>query len=888
MLARMARLLRHRLRSRFRRQAVEDELERELSLHFEQLVREQQASGMTEAEARRAARLAFGSPDAAAEACRDARRVGLFEDFAKDVGYALRLLRRSPGFFAAAVLSLALGIGANTAVFSLVDTVLRLLQPVARPQELVFLHSAGTEGTSGAPPYPCFERWRSETTAFAGMAAFATDEGRLEVDGRLEQVFGQVVSGNYFEVLGLKPVAGRLLTPDDEKLDPPVAVISHRYWQQRFSGAPSAIGLSVVAGDRVRTIVGVTPPGFWGLVPGRQVELTLPFAIESRMRANADTRWFDVVARLREGRSVAEATSQADAVYQSFMKDRPGSAEMRKKHFDHIELHPAARGLDGLRRRFSRPLLVLTLVSAIVLLIACANLANLLLARGAARAREFAIRLATGAGFSRLLRQLLTETRVLFAIGASAGLWLSVLASRGLAGFFAIGRNPILLDVRLDLRLAAFAALLSLLTGLLTGLWPALRALRSEPRAAMQEGEGRLAGSRQSRAVGRALVVAQVALSLVLLVTAAMFVRTLAKLRATELGFGGGRVLTMSLDPILRGDGAAARREQFWMRVLERVRALPGVRRASLSVLTPLSGRDRSISVGVSGFEPRSDADRMLRLNLVSEDYFRTLGIEVLAGRAFDARDSAASPKVAIVNEAAARFYFAGRDPIGETLILGKSSEHQVVGVVRDHKHRRVQEPAPRFAFVPLWQRVDPVSRITLALASDQPQAALLRAVAEEVRAVHPQTLVSDVIGVQEQIDATLVSEMLLSRLAGAFAALALVLAAIGLYGVLSYSVARRRAEFGVRLALGAPPARVAAEVVRGVLLQVALGLAIGVPVALALARAASGLLFGVSPADPASYLLGAGVLAVVGCLAAWLPARRACSIDPSEALRRG
>jgi predicted permease len=882
-------VLRHRLRSLFRREAVEGELERELRLHLEQLTREHMESGLSEPEARRAARLEFGSADLAGEQCRDARRVGLLEDFVKDLGYAWRLLRRSPGFALTAVLSLALGVGANTAIFSLVDAVLLRLLPVERPQELVFLHSAGTEGTSGAPPYPCFERWRSETTAFAGMAIFATDEGRLEVDGRLEQVFGQVVSGSYFDVLGLRPAAGRLLRPDDERLDPPVAVISHRYWQRRFSGEPAAIGRTVVSSGRVYTIVGVTPPGFWGLVPGRQVELTLPFALESRMRANADTRWFDAVARLRAGARVAEATAQADAVYQSFMKDRPGSDEVRKKYFDRIELHPAGQGLEGLRRRFSRPLLALMLVSGIVLLIACANLANVLLARGAARARELAIRLATGAGFSRLLRQLLTETLVLFAIGAAAGLWPALFASRALAEFFAIGRNPILLDVRFDFRLAAYAMLLALVAGLLTGLWPALRALKSEPRAAMQAGEGRLLGSRQPGKLGRALVVAQVALSLVLLVAAAMFVRTIANLRAAELGFSGERVLTMSLDPILRGDAADVRREQFWMRVLERVRALPGVRAASLSVLTPLSGRDRNIFVGVPGFEPTSHADRTVRLNLVSEDYFRTLGIEVVAGRAFDARDSGTSPKVAMLNEAAARSWFAGRDPLGATLSFGKSGDHhQVVGVVRDHKHKSVQEAPPRFAYVPLWQRVDPVTRTTLALLSDEPQAALARAVVDEVRAVHPETLVSDVIGVEEQIAATLVGERLLSTLASAFAALALLLAAVVVYGVLSYSVARRRAELGLRMALGAAPARVASDVLRDVLLQVAAGMAIGLPAAAMTARAAEGLLFGVAPADPGSYLLSAAVLALAAGAAAWLPARRACSIDPSEALRAG
>jgi predicted permease len=886
-------VLKQRLRSLVRRSAVEDEMRREIELHVEQLVREHVKDGMSEADARRLARREFGWLDVAAEGCRDARRVGLLEDFVKDVGYTLRQLRRSPAFFATAVLSLALGIGANAAIFSLVDTVLLRLLPVERPHELVFLHVAGTERGGGAPPYPCFEQIRDGAPALAGIAAFATDELRLEVDGRLEQVFGQATSGNYFELLGVRPVAGRLLQPDDEKMAPPVAVVGYGYAQRRFGGAEAALGRTLVYDARVHTIVGVTPAGFWGLQPGRQVELTLPMAVDSALRKSVGRWWFEAVARLRPGVGEPQAAAQVDAIFQSFMKERGdaglgGRPEIRKKQFDHLELRPASLGLDRLRTRFSRPLLVLMLVAGIVLAIACANLGNLLLARGSARAREFAIRLATGAGFGRLFRQLLTETLVLFGIGAGLGLWLAFFASRGLAGFFAIGRNPILLDVRFDWKLVAFASLLALSAGLATGLWPALRVLRSDPQSAIKDGESRLPGSRGSRAAGRLLIAGQVALSLVLLVAAGMFVRTMANLRAVELGFSGRRVLTMSLDPILRGERAADEREQFWRRVLERVRGLPRVRAAGLSVLTPLSGRDTGKFVGVAGYTPSSEMDRVVRVNHVSEDYFRTFGIPLLRGRAFTAQDASDAGRVAVINETAASFYFAGRDPIGETLSFGEGRDYQVVGLVRDHKHRRLQEQAQRIAFVPLWQRLDPVGRITLAVASDQPQAALAREISDAARAVHPSTLVSDVIGVEEQIDATLVSERLLSALATGFASLALLLSAIGLYGVLSYSVARRRAEFGVRLALGAPPSRVAAGVVREVAGQVVVGLAIGLPAAGAVARLAGGLLYGITPADPASYLSGAGLLAVVGCAAAWLPARRACSVDPSEALRRG
>ena len=806
------------------------------------------------------------------------------EDLVKDIRYAVRFLARSPGFTIVAVLSLALGIGANTAMFSLVDAVLLRLLPVERPQELFFLQGAGTEGTSAAPPYPCFERFRNETSSFTGMAAFAADELRVEVGGVVEQVFGQVASGSYFDVLGLTPAAGRLMTMEDEKLDPPVAVIGYGYWQRRFGADPGAIGTTIAFGNRLYAIVGVTPPEFWGLHPGRQVDVTLPITQQPRMIANADARWFEAVARLRPGATPDQGTAEIDAIFQSFMQGRGGSIEMRKKRFDRMVLTPASHGLDALRSRFSRPLYALSIAAAIVLLIACVNLGNLLLARGTARAREFAIRLAIGAGAGRLLRQLLTETLLLFVIGSGAGVLVAYALTTGLLGFFAVGRNPIVLDLPFDWRLAAFGTGVALTAGLLTGLLPAVRAIRTSPQTATKAHDLRAGGA---PAVGRVLVAGQVALSLVLLVAAVNFVKTMVNLRDVELGFTGRDVLTMSLSPALSGDGETERRKQFWTTVLERVRALPGVRAASLSVLTPLSGRDTGKRITVPGFHPRTETDEMVHLNHVSEDYFRTFGVELLAGRAFTPRDHERALKVVILNEAAARFYFGGRSAIGETVRFGKSEVYQVVGTVGNHKHESVREEVPRFAFIPLWQPLDAMSRITLSVSSDQPSSITGSIVAREVRAIHPSTLVSDVIDVREQIAATLLSERLLSTLAAGFAALALGLAAIGLYGVLSYSVARRRAEFGVRIALGARPARVASSVLRDVMLQIAAGLAIGVPAALMLARATAGLLFDVTPTDPANYLLSVTMLVLVAGVAAWVPVRRACAIDPSEILRR-
>jgi predicted permease len=893
---RVLRVLRLRARSLFRREAVDDELERELRLHFDQLVREQKEAGASEPDARRAARHAFGSPAATQEACRDTRRIGLIDDLLKDVRYASRLLARSPAFTLTAVLSLALGIGANTAIFSLIDTVLLRSLPVNHPEELVFIETVGTEdparpgsrgATSGAPPYPCFERLRRETSSFGGTAAFATDDLRLQVDGRVEQVFGQVASGNYFDLLGLKPAFGRLFSMDDERLDPPVAVISYGYWQRRFGGDPAAIGRTISFRDRAFTIIGVTPRDFWGLQPGRRIDVTMPITQERNLLTSTGAWWFDAVARVRTGVTVARATSEADAVFQSFMRDYAKPGEFRAKYFDHLELLPASGGLDSLRLRFSGPLQALLLVSGLVLLIACANVATLLLARGAARSRELAIRIATGAGPGRLVRQLITETMLIFAAGSAASWFVAHAAIRGLTAFFAIGRNPVVLDVRYDWRLVVFTGLLTLVAGLVTGLWPAIRAIRADPNGAMKDGDAHAHGSRHGAAAGRLLVAGQAGLAVVLLVCASMFVKTMMHLRAVDLGFRPNHVLTMSLDPIVPGGAPQDWRQQFWERVLERVRRLPGVDEASLSVLTPLSGRDTGKLVTAPGLRAGGKSDRVIHVNHVSEDYFATFGIPLLEGRRFTVRDSANAPRVAIINEATARTWFHGRSALGQTLDFGDSSMHEIVGVARDAKHLSVREPAPRFAYIPLRQPADSLTRITLAVSSAQPVPSLARAVTREVQTVYANTLVSDVVSVEEQIDATLVSERLLSTLGSWFGALALTLAAIGLYGILSQAISRRRVEIGVRMALGASPRRIAASVFGAALLPVAGGIVAGVPAAIAAARLTRAVLFGVSPVDPSNYLFAAAILTTTAIVAAVVPARRACTIDLSETLRR-
>jgi predicted permease len=820
--------------------------------------------------------------EAALEAVRDQRELSWLRDLARDLRYGWRGLVKAPLFSLVAIASLALGIGATTAIFSLVDAVLLRSLPVTRPDELVFLQAAGSQGTNGAPPYPCFDRFRRESSSFAGMAAFATDQLPVQVDGAVEQVFGQVASGNYFEVLGIAPALGRLMTMKDEALDPPVAVIGFGFWQRRFGGDPHVVGKQIVFRDQAYTIVGVTPRGFWGLDPGRQVDLTLPITLEREAIAEPGQWWLEAVARRRPEVPAERARAQIDAIFQRFMSGQATSG-LRLTRMDHMQLTPAGQGLNGLRSRFGEPLYGLTVVAGLVLLIACVNLGSLLLLRGAARGREFAIRLATGAGSSRLCRQVLTETGLLFLLGSVAGMVTAYAAIHGLTAFFAVGRTPILLDVPFGWRLGAFASALALVAALATGVWPALRAGRSGFKTA----DGRVAGSPHVSAANRGLVAAQAAIAFVLIVTALVFLRTIVNLRTVDLGFTNTHVLTMSLDPLLPPGAAAETRPRFWAQVLDRVRALPAVTSASLSVLTPLSGRDTGRVMNVPGAEPANPRDRTIHVNHVSEDYFRTFGISIVAGRAFSPQDAAGSSKVVMINETAARAYFAGRNPIGEHVVFPPDDRREIIAVVGDYKHMNLRQQVPRFAFVPIWQPLGGLSRVTLSVAADRPRV-LEPAIAKEIAGIYPETLISDVLRVDQQIDVVLLTERLVATLAVVFACVAVVLAAIGVYGVLSHAVAQRRTEFGIRLALGAPRSRIAASVVRQIATHLALGIVVAVPLSIAAARMARGLLFGVAPSDVSNYLISGMLLLCVASVSAALPARRACRIDPAVALKDG
>jgi len=870
-----------------------EELESHLALHIEDNLR----AGMSPEEARRQARIKLGGVTWTQELHREQRGLPMLETLLQDLRYGARMLRKQPGFTLIAVLSLALGIGANTAIFSLLDAVLLRLLPVERPEQLYFIQNVGPRRPGGgAPPYPCFEQFRAQTQSFTGLAAFAPQSLKLRIDGQLEEVSGQFVSGNYFAMLGVRAALGRTLEPADDAIPGEggsnglVAVISHNYWTRRFGRDPAVVGKPVYRDGKPVTIVGVTPPEFYGLLPGMEANITLPMMTAGAgMLAAKSGWWFEAVGRLKPSVPREQARVELDTIFQTYMDGLNYNAETRRDAFARIELASASRGLDMLRRQFSRPLQVLMAVVALVLLIACANVANLLLARAAARRKEFAVRLALGASRFRLVRQLLTESLLLVGLGGLLGLLFARWGSDFLVGFFATGRERLFVNLPLDTRVLAFTAGVALLTGLLFGLAPAWQAVRVDPNPALKDGAA--SGPRARARLGKSLVVAQVALSLLLLVGAGLFLRTLHNLRNVDAGFQPGGVLTLRVRPV--GAGYQGERlANFWKDVTARVERLPSARAVSLSSRSPLDGGSRGVRVEVSGFTARTERDKEIRMNQVSPGYFQTFGIALKQGRSFTDADHASAPKVALLNEAAARFYFGDRSPLGAQMT---SSNHppnepplvyEIVGVVGDVRMQDLREPDTRMFYLPVTQPSDQLSGLTLALRAEGGLGELTGAVTRALRALSPDILLTNIATLNEQVDQSLLQERLVATLSLFFGLLALLLVCIGLYGVMAYDVARRTHELGIRLALGATAHDVLQLIIGQGMRLVTLGLVLGVIVALLVSRWLTSLLFGMTATDPLTFGVIVLLLLIVALLACWIPARRATKVDPLIALR--
>jgi predicted permease len=633
------------------------------------------------------------------------------------------------------------------------------------------------------------------------------------------------------------------------------------------------------------------PSQIMSLEPGRPVDLAVPMALSDpgKMR-DRTSLWLFVVARLKPAVRVERARAEVDALFQAYMAGVQISKEIRARLFDRMDLAPAAKGLSGLRRRFSKPLTALMILAGLVLLAACVNMTNLMLARAWTRQRDFAVRLATGASRGRLVRQNLTETLVLVGAGAILGIVLARMGETALAAFFAEGNNSIALDLSMNLRVLLFTLAIAVLTSLAVGIAPAIRACHLDPAAGLHGGSRGIAGNRISMRLGRALVVVQVALSMVLLAGAGLFIRSLRQLESIDLGFLREGILTMEVAPERRLHGSS---EWLAMQadILERVRQIPGVLSAGLATMNPISGRDRGAVVEVSGFVPRTESDKDIHLAAVSLEYFETLGVAMLLGRGFTSGDHGGAPKVAILNETAARFYFGNANPIGRqvrfTNYPNPNLLYEVVGVIRDTIHDNVREPASRFIYLPIPQSVDRINRLALAARCFGDPITFAPLVRRQIQSVRSTLLITNISTMEKQIEQTLLRERLVASLSAAFGTVALVLACIGLYGVLAYAVTRRTNEIGIRMALGATRSHVVWMILREAFALAAGGILIGVPVVLAIAEVAKASLYGVGSVDPIALASAALLLAVFAALAAVAPGRRASLLDPTTALRR-
>jgi len=896
-----------------RRQQREQDLEREIRGHLELEEEELRSGGASRDEAPYAARRAFGNVNLIKEVTREMWGWMSLERFAQDLRYALRMLRKSPGFTAVAVLSLALGIGANTAIFSVMNAVMLRSLPVQQPGRLVLFGAGRRVGIDDGLPdkswqlfsYPFYREVQRKNQVFSDVAAMMSlpnnERGMVSGSTEPEPVRTRLVSGTYFSVLGVNAIAGRTFT-DDEDQKPgghPVAVASYSWWQRRFGRDPSVVGKTLTLNSTIFTIIGVTPPEFFGTSVGESPDLWIPLAMNAQVppgwggehaRQDASFQSLYILARLKPGVSTAQAGSQVNVLFKQSLHERVGSNPRQKDLNDiqhaFIELTPGGRGVSQIRQQFSTSLQILMAAVGVVLLIACANIANLLLARAASRRREIAVRLSIGATRMRLIRQMLTES-VLMAVagGAAAGVF-AWWASGFLVWMVSTGEEILPLQVAPDARVLAFTSLISLVTGILFGLAPAFRATRVNLSSSLKEGRGSVS-ARSSQVLAKTLIVSQVALSAVLLIGAGLFVRSLMNLRNVETGFHKENVLVMSVDTASLGyKGTDPRLADIYHRVEEGVSALPGVRAASFSMFTVLDGQWSSDAYP-QGRPAPPYSQREIHNNVVGRAFFATIGLPVVMGRPIGAEDTAKSPKVAVINETMARWFFPNESPIGQHFRLGENEHNdqmQIVGVAKNAKYERLTEETKPAAYYPYTQSPGYYGNFQVRYSGDP--RSLIPAIRRAFAEVDRNLPIFGVRTMADQVDNTLVQQKLTARLSTFFGLLALLLASIGIYGVLSYAVAQRTSEVGLRMALGARRGTVVWMVMRDVLTLVACGLVIGIPAALALERKASSMLFGLGNVDAVSLAAALLILAAVAAFAAYLPARRASLVDPTVALR--
>jgi predicted permease len=900
-----------RLRALLGLRRAERELDEELSFHLEMEARKKRTSGVPEARARELAHAEFGGVEQVREECREVRGVLPIENLARDLRYGLRILRKTPVFTVIAVLSLAIGIGANTAIFSLLDTILLRMLPVRNPEQLVVarwgthkglddLHfdwaTGGGDGTGfstrNVVSLPIYADMRARSRALTDVMGFSPlGPVNVAVNGKALSAGGMVVTGNYFSGLGVGALIGRPITDDDDTSDGlPSAVLSYRFWERAFGLDPTAIGKTIYVNGHPCVISGVTPQEFYGVSLGGfmltpEVDVTVPLRAKKRIESSGrdrdawfadDVFWIQVMGRLKPGSTEPAAAAELATILAANL---PESARRKMgRELPRVLLDPGGQGLDTLRLTYRKPLLILMVVVALTLLMACANLAGLLLARATARQREILLRLALGASRARLVRQLLVEGALISAAGTAAGLALAYWGVRSLLALVATGSEPIPVGLSLDLRVFGFTAAVALLTTFLFALAPALRATRVDVSSGVKKSGG--------WGVSRILVTVQVAVALVLLAGATLFTRSLANLRSTPLGFNAHNVVLFDVAPGKSGYDET-RGNLVYARVLERLKQTPGVIGASMSSSRLISGYVSNGGILIEGQTSKDAVDSTF--NFVGPQFFEVMGIPMVMGRSLDWRDMSAVPRVAVINESLARRSFGAGSPIGKRFRWDFKNEWdvEVVGVVKDARYDRLRSKPPDTIYTPYTQNPfgwrDAMSfEVRIVGPTASATAGIRRAVAD----VDPMLPLTEMKTQEDQIDGTLTQERMFASLVSLFGVITLVLACVGLYGLVAYSVTSRTREIGVRMALGADRYRVLRLLLGQVTMCILAGLAVGLPLTWALTRVIQSQFYGIQAHDPASLVLASGAVAIVALLAAFLPARRAMRIDPINALR--
>ncbi len=903
---------------------VERDVDEELGFHIEMRARRLAAAGLEPDAARTQALHRFGDVSAVRAECltidqereRAMRRASHFQDFRQDAGYAIRTLIKNKGFTAIVLLILALGIGANTAMFTLVDALLLRTLPVPHAERLVTIGDPTRTGSlsQGTPrvnlaSFPVYADLRAQNQSLSGVYASGRTSrldalidrdstGSARTAAEAEHPRGRFVSGNYFSVLQLRASLGRTFAADEDRVpgDDPVVVISHDYWRRRFAGDRSAVGRTIVVNGTPLTIIGVGPVGFTGDIVGQTIEMWIPLMMQPSVMPH--TRWMDdrainwllMMGRLRPGVSLERARGDISGVIErSLLTNANGevrSSVERELKEDAVQVAPGARGFSYYRSAYSASLLTLMGAVGLVLLIACANIANLLLARASARGREMSVRMALGAGRLRLVQQLLTESVILAVAGGALGLLVAYWGSRGLL-HLAGGTSPIPLEAQLDGRVLLFAALLSLVTAVFFGLVPSVRATRVELATALRT-QGRGVAGMQGRpgklALGKLLVVVQVALSLLLLVGTGMLVRSMQKLQNADLGLARDELAIADVDA-QRAGYEGPRLIALMRDIVARVERVPGVSAVSYSENGIFSGTESGTTLQVEGYTARADSDTTVAYDDVGPAYFHAIGAHMMQGRDFEPRDNETGAKVAVINTTAARFFFPNGDAIGRHLITD-STAREIVGVVADVEEQGVREPPSRRVYFPMVQLDDLPGRFRLEIRATGDPARLVVPVRRALHAADASLVILGVDPLNDLVGDSISRDRMVAQVVTLFGALALVLAALGLYGVMAYATIRRTSEFGLRMALGARPGDVSRLMLREALLLTGGGILIGLPVAIVVTRLLATQLYEVAALDVPSIVMAIVVLAVSAAAAGLLPAIRASRVPPLDALR--